>query len=102
MGESLRLQLLRFANRRRLCAFRTQLRLQIPGVQPTTTPDDCLLAEAIIMADPRIKQVGTARHSMAQHKTAMAWHSIERHSTLEHWFDIFSVDCPRHWAPLCP
>jgi hypothetical protein len=31
--------------------------LQLPHVQPTVTPDDCELAEAIIMADPRIRQV---------------------------------------------
>jgi hypothetical protein len=35
--------------------------LQLPHVQPTTTPDDNMLAESIIMADERIQQVKTPR-----------------------------------------
>jgi primary-amine oxidase len=40
------------------------LLLQIEGVQPTTTPDDCNLAEHIIMADPRIRQLLATRYGI--------------------------------------
>jgi primary-amine oxidase len=33
-------------------------------VQPTTTPDDCNLAEHIIMADPRIRQLLASRYGI--------------------------------------
>ncbi|KAF6251268.1 copper amine oxidase [Scenedesmus sp. NREL 46B-D3] len=38
--------------------------LQVEGVQPTTTPDDCNLAEHIIMADPRIRQLLASRYAI--------------------------------------
>lgn len=37
---------------------------QVEGVQPTTTPDDCSLAEHIIMADPRIRQLLAERYGI--------------------------------------
>lgn len=35
------------------------------GVQPTTTPDDNVLAEHIIMADPRIRQLLRERYDIS-------------------------------------
>ncbi|WIA35530.1 hypothetical protein OEZ86_003956 [Tetradesmus obliquus] len=37
---------------------------KVEGVQPTTTPDDCSLAEHIIMADPRIRQLLAERYGI--------------------------------------
>lgn len=37
---------------------------QLEGVQPTTTPDDNLLAEHIIMSDPRIRQLLIDRYGI--------------------------------------
>lgn len=36
----------------------------VPGVQPTVTPDDCNLAEEIIMADTRIQQLLAERYGV--------------------------------------
>lgn len=38
---------------------------QVEGVQPTTTPDDNVLAEHIIMADPRIRQLLRERYDIS-------------------------------------
>lgn len=37
---------------------------QLEGVQPTTTPNDNLLAEQIIMADPQIRQLCSERYGI--------------------------------------
>lgn len=37
---------------------------QLEGVQPTTTPDDNVLAEHIIMSDPRIRQLLAERYGI--------------------------------------
>lgn len=38
--------------------------LQLEGVQPTTTPDDCDLADTIIMSDPRIRRLLAERYGI--------------------------------------
>eukprot|EP00879_Flechtneria_rotunda_P011264 GHRR01011766.1.p1 GENE.GHRR01011766.1~~GHRR01011766.1.p1 ORF type:complete len:590 (+),score=170.84 GHRR01011766.1:1269-3038(+) len=47
-----------------LCLFGMRAHVQLEGVQPTTTPDDCILAEEIIMADSRIRRLLHERYGI--------------------------------------
>eukprot|EP00775_Hariotina_reticulata_P002821 gene2821-3114_t len=74
---------------------------KMEGLQPTTTPDDCTLAEHIIMADPRIRNLLRDRYGITD-PDLIVFDAWSLHGTPEDYKAAKSDNEYAHPLDLCP